>query len=48
MAEATESESVSGTGSHYEERTPLSAILTYTSPAPCIGFMFFLVSMYLM
>jgi GPH family glycoside/pentoside/hexuronide:cation symporter len=31
-----------------DERIPLSAILIYASPAPCIGFMFFLVSMYLM
>jgi GPH family glycoside/pentoside/hexuronide:cation symporter len=30
------------------EKTPLSTILIYASPAPCIGFMFFLVSMYLM
>jgi len=31
-----------------DDRIPLSAILIYASPAPCIGFMFFLVSMYLM
>jgi GPH family glycoside/pentoside/hexuronide:cation symporter len=48
MAHASETESVSDARDDREERTPLSAILTYTSPAPCIGFMFFLVSMYLM
>jgi GPH family glycoside/pentoside/hexuronide:cation symporter len=31
-----------------EERTSLATILIYASPAPCVGFMFFLVSMYLM
>ncbi len=48
MEQASEGESVSGSVPVSEERTPLSAILIYASPAPCIGFMFFLVSMYLM
>jgi GPH family glycoside/pentoside/hexuronide:cation symporter len=42
MAQVSESVGVS------EERTPLTTILTYASPAPGIGFMFFLVSLYLM
>ncbi len=46
MSEVSERAPVSGSVS--DERTPLSAILIYASPAPCIGFMFFLVSMYLM
>jgi len=48
MEQASESESISGSVPVSDERTPLSAILIYASPAPCIGFMFFLVSMYLM
>jgi GPH family glycoside/pentoside/hexuronide:cation symporter len=48
MADAAESELASGTGNAYDQRIPLSAILTWVSPAPCLGFMFFLVSMYLM
>ena len=42
MAQVEESVGVS------EERTPLTTILTYAAPAPCVGFMFFLVSLYLM
>ncbi len=48
MAQAAGSEPVSGATSDYDQRIPLSAILVYVSPAPCLGFMFFLVSMYLM
>ncbi len=48
MEQVSESESISGSVPLSDERTPLSAILIYASPAPCIGFMFFLVSMYLM
>ena len=48
MEQASEGASTSGSVSVSDERTPLSAILIYASPAPCIGFMFFLVSMYLM
>ena len=42
MAQVAESMEVS------DERVPLATILIYASPAPCVGFMFFLVSMYLM
>ena len=48
MVQASEGASVSESARVSDERTPLSAILIYASPAPCIGFMFFLVSMYLM
>jgi GPH family glycoside/pentoside/hexuronide:cation symporter len=48
MVQASEGASVSDRARVSDERTPLSAILIYASPAPCIGFMFFLVSMYLM
>ena len=48
MEQLSEGNVASQSASISEERTPLSAILIYASPAPCIGFMFFLVSMYLM
>ena len=48
MVQASERASVSGSVNVSDERTPLATILIYASPAPCIGFMFFLVSMYLM
>jgi GPH family glycoside/pentoside/hexuronide:cation symporter len=48
MDQVSESESISRGVRVSDERTPLSSILIYASPAPCIGFMFFLVSMYLM
>ena len=48
MVQVSERASAPGSVSVSDERTPLSTILIYASPAPCIGFMFFLVSMYLM
>lgn len=48
MAQPSESDSLSARASVPDQRIPLSAILIYASPAPCVGFMFFLVSMYLM
>ena len=48
MSQAAARESASGNQSLPDQKTPLATILTYASPAPCIGFMFFLVSMYLM
>ena len=48
MEQLSEGNVASQSVSISEERVPLSAILIYASPAPCIGFMFFLVSLYLM
>jgi GPH family glycoside/pentoside/hexuronide:cation symporter len=48
MVQVSESESASESVHVSDERTPLSTILIFASPAPCVGFMFFLVSMYLM
>ena len=48
MAQPSRSEFTPEVSDVSQEPTPLEAILTYVAPAPCIGFMFFLVSMYLM
>jgi len=48
MAQPSRCEFVPEASSVSEERTPIEAILTYAAPAPCVGFMFFLVSLYLM
>jgi GPH family glycoside/pentoside/hexuronide:cation symporter len=48
MAQVAEGVVVSESVDAAEERIPLATILTYAAPAPCVGFMFFLVSMYLM